>query len=162
MASLFIDGLDEFINAFDGLYNAVDDINSEALFKGAGIIADGIDEQINNIPNSSLLNEREREDLHKGLCVGEHIHNNGQLYTWVDFAGYTAWKWDGDKSGKYDQGIPIRLIARSVSRGVQTNNIHRQGCPFVQKGFKAKKKEAEEEMKHIIEDAFENFLDSKK
>lgn len=124
-------GLDEFIKQLDSLQDNAQKLMKEALYDGAGVLADEIKKGLNALPIASKKNgkpwygtsdfpirgvtEKQKEDILKSFGVSRHISKEGSVmaYIGVNGNGYTEGYYHG-RNGD----LPIALLLRELESGM--------------------------------------------
>lgn len=96
----------------------------DALYEGAGILADAVREEIGKIPvddqpwkngrksRISTLTSAQKEGLLNGLGVAKHREEDGSVNTRIGFSGYNS-----HATKAHPNGEPNALVARAVESG---------------------------------------------
>lgn len=96
----------------------------DALYDGAGIIADAVRENINKIPvedkpwkngrksRISTITSAQKAGLLEGLGVAKHREEDGSVNTRIGFSGYNS-----HATMTHPNGEPNALVARSLESG---------------------------------------------
>ena len=134
-------GIDKYIDQLQNLEFASRETVGEAIYVGAGIVADAVKANIRNLPPEAC-NRLEKAALIDGMGIARMQDQNGYFNVKIGFAGY-----DSVKTKKYPKGRPIPLIARSIEAGTSWRPKH----PFVAPAVKAVKDQAEQAMAETIE-----------
>lgn len=123
MATMKISG---DIFAFDIDEDEIIEDMHEALYEGAGILADAVREEIGKIPVNdqpwkgesgrttriSTLTSAQKEGLLNGLGVAKHREEDGSVNTRIGFSGYNS-----HATKAHPNGEPNALVARAVESG---------------------------------------------
>ena len=149
-----LDSVDALIKEFNKFDEASDKMFKEALYDGAGVVADEVRRHVSSIPIQERtrrggtpqwgtdkqklegITSIQKEGLESGLGVATFKNEGGSITTAIGFDGYNA---DGEANQK---------IARSVESGSSIRKKH----PFVRPALNAAKHRAEEAMKKKILD----------
>lgn len=154
MARIKCDGLDDYIAKLQKLGDVTEDIIKQAVYEGAGVLADGIRSSIQSLPtvkdsfyvhDGELLygvTEKQKQGLLDGLGISEMKNEAGYINVKIGFNGYNS-----EKTRKYPQGQPNALIARSVESGTSVR-IKR---PFVRPAVARNKAAAEDAMRKTVD-----------
>lgn len=114
-------GFNEIIKEFNDLSDQSLSICSKALYEGAGLMADRLKEEINSLPVTDQRHKRtksllpyEKEALVKGLSIDEFEKDSARdrVSTKITFHGYSD-----HPTEEYPNGVPIILLARSITAG---------------------------------------------
>lgn len=148
------DSIDRLVEKFYKFEKDSEMIFNEALFDGAGVIADEVRMRMNTIPIQERtrrggkpqwgtpqhklegITSIQKEGLESGFGIAKFRNEGGSITTAIGFDGYNA---DGEANQK---------IARSIESGSSIRQKH----PFVRPGLNAAKGRAEEAMKKKILD----------
>lgn len=142
MANIKTDGLDSLVQELENININVDAAIGEALFKGAGIVADAIRQEVKNIPKDAKLTPMERAGLLAGIGIAKVDNRDGFRNVRIGFAGYNEQVTDS-----YPKGTANALIARSVAGG----NYFRSAYNFIAKATKKSKDNALNEMRIVFD-----------
>lgn len=172
-----VDCLDGYMRRLAELARKSDKVALEALYKGAGIVADAVREEIEAIPEHKPgvrggIREYEREALLSGLGISPaNVFDDDFLNAKIGFDGYSDRKRSGrrkykvigeDSDGKvvryvakvYSGDVPIPVIARSVVSGAPFS----QKYPFVRTAVRRVREEAYEAMKNVFESEIKRIM----
>ena len=154
MAKLKLQGLEEYENKLLKLQNLSREMIGEAIYEGAGIVADAVKASIETIPiddryvtgSATLfgITEAQKQGLRDGFGIARLQDDNGYLNVKLGFNGYNS-----QRSKSYPGGQPNSLIARSVNAG----SSFRQRIPFVDNAVNQSKSAAEQKMKDKFDKA---------
>lgn len=129
MARMHMKGLEEYEKALSNMGNFSEEIAKEAVYVGAGVIADAMRKEINSIPvgegevaglppkakegeKISVISRRQKADLLNSLGIASIENNRGYIQTKVGFDGYGS-----VKTKKHPDGLPNVALARSINSG---------------------------------------------
>jgi len=129
-----VEGMAQLVNAFDKLPDKARKIASEALYEGAGVVADSVSSAVNGIrtaPFKYVKNGEKRlpSPEEKAILTGSRhgvakFRKNGfnvQTSVGFDNAGYGAITWNHAKTSasrtKYKQGSKGRMVHASKGTG---------------------------------------------
>ena len=122
MAKLKFDGLDEYEKQLLKLQEVSKECVGQAIYKGAGIVADAVKRNIESLPidtrrvkNGQMLQgitETQKQGLRDGFGISKMRSENGYVHVKIGFDGY-----NGSVTKKYPNGQPNSVIARSVNSG---------------------------------------------
>ena len=168
MAKIESAGAAEYLEMLKKLTKETDGICKHAVYEGAKVAADAINEAIDDITVHSLPNgakyyyikeeekvgkehvmldgvtEAQAKGLHKGLGVAAMQKEDGSWNTKIGFDGY-----NDVKTKQYPKGQPNALIARSVESGSTIRNK----TPFIAPAVRKIRKKSENAMQVVIEDS---------
>lgn len=152
MAKIQDKGLNDYIKSIKRMGKVSDDIIHKGVYKGAGIIADAIKDEIKDIPVDngygspekpiSGISNRQKADLIEGMGIAPIQEDSDFVNAKVGWGGYGR-----DKTKKYPKGVPNQVIARSVNSGTS----FRKKNPFVNRAVTKNKKTAVKAMADTIE-----------
>jgi hypothetical protein len=117
MATISFPGMEAYLKSFDKIASEVPRIESQALFDGAGLLADAVNAEISGLTE---LNKRQRKGLHDGLGIAGFWSENGATVTKIGFEGYNS-----IKTKRWPNGQPNAMIARSLIRGTSWMRANR-------------------------------------
>lgn len=147
MAKLKFKGLEEYEGKLLQLKNLSREMIGEAVFEGAGVVADAVKGAIGSIPvdnryaaGSTMLygiSEEQKQGLIDGFGIAPMQDDNGYLHVKIGFDGYNS-----VRTKNYPNGQPNSVIARSVNSGTS----FRQRIPFVDNAVNSAKAAAEQKM----------------
>ena len=147
MAKMKFQGLEEYENRLLKLEKLSKEMIGEAVYDGAGIVADAVKSAISQIPiderhvkPGEMLNgitKKQKAGLIDGFGIAPMKDENGYLHVKLGFAGYNS-----VVTKNYPNGQPNSIIARSVNSG----SSFRQRNPFVDNAVKSAKSQAEQAM----------------
>lgn len=159
MAKLKFKGLEEYEGKLLQLKNLSREMIGEAVFEGAGVVADAVKDAIGSIPvdnryasGSTMLygiSEEQKQGLIDGFGIAPMQNDNGYLHVKLGFDGYNS-----VRTKAYPNGQPNSLIARSVNSGTS----FRQRIPFVDNAVSRAKAAAEEKMIENIETEIKDVM----
>lgn len=109
MATITFPGIEQYEKQLEQIGRQAPKILSGALYDGAGILADAVQEEIKGLDR---LDPKQREGLSKGLGIASFWEKNGNLQTKIGFEGYNRWK-----TKRWPRGQPNAMIARTTIRG---------------------------------------------
>ena len=134
-------------------------VGGKAIYKAAGVVADGIRKEIDALPIRSGygspekplrgVTEKGKKGLQEGLGISSIEDNDGLLNVKIGFDGYNS-----VKTKKYPQGQPNQLVARGVESGTSWLVKIR----FVSKGVSKSRKTAEQIMNNTINEETEKIM----
>ena len=149
-----IKGLREYENKLLKLENLTREILGEAIYEGAGLVADAVKSSIESIPideryvtgGATLygITPEQKAGLRDGFGIARMRDDNGFLNVKLGFDGYNS-----QVTTKYPGGQPNSLIARSVNAGTS----FRQRIPFIDNAVNQTKGAAEQKMTETAEKA---------
>ncbi len=163
MANLNCDGLDDEIALFNRLAKPeqIVPVFKSAVYAGSGVLAEEIKNKIDALPSESfrhlsagdtmrVFSETNRRDLKESIGISKIKEGDGEVYTYVGFAGYGS---PETATNTYPNGLPNALLARSIERGSSV----RKKKAFVKPAAKDAVKEAEAAMQKAFESSIENL-----
>lgn len=145
-------GIDQYISQLEHLDRSTDEQIGKAVYAGADIIADAIKENLKNLPTDEGyakesnklqgIKKIQKIGLINSFGIARIGNDNGYMNVKTGFDGYNLLK-----TGKYPQGQPNAMIARTVEAG----NSFTQKHPFVSPAIRANKEAAERKMAQVID-----------
>ena len=135
MATVTFPGVEQYERQLEQIGRQAPRILGRALYDGAGILADAVQEEIQGLDR---LDPRQREGLQKGLGIAQFWERNGVLTTKIGFEGYNS-----KKTKRWPNGQPNAMIARSLIRGTSWQRANR----FTQRAAKRARQRCVEAMK---------------
>lgn len=144
--------MDDFLRQLAKLEQDTDKIINEAVYTGAGVLADAVREEIENLPKHEKgspggVKEYERKAMLEGMGIAHiRIDDDGLLNTRVGFDGYHEMP-DGSKK-------PIPMIARAINSG--TSFSPKQ--PFVREAVRGKRTEVEDAVQKVFENEVNKIM----
>lgn len=144
---------EEYLLKLSRLSQNADRIIKSAIYDGADVVADAIQESIQALPEEHFHKLREgdrftgvsptqKRALSQGFGLA-HMEQDSQ--GWNTKAGFAGYMEEG-KTKKYPNGLPIPLLARSIESGSSVRQKH----PFVRTAVNSSRDKAVEEMETTI------------
>lgn len=144
---------EEYLLKLSRLSQNADRIIKSAIYDGADVVADAIQESIQALPEEHFHKLREgdrftgvsptqKRALSQGFGLA-HMEQDSQ--GWNTKAGFAGYMEEG-KTKKYPNGLPIPLLARSIESGSSVRQKH----PFVRTAVNNSRDKAVEEMETTI------------
>lgn len=169
MAKMTIDAGQDWIEKIRDLGRQTDAVCARAVQAGAGVVADQIRKNLENLTEDShrspshpeyyFLSENEKftgippeqkKDLLDALGISPvQATEEGVIYAKIGFEGYGS-----QPTEKYPRGIPNPMVARAVESGTS----FRPKQPFVRPAVNKAKNAALEAMETVIDRAIENTM----
>lgn len=159
MAKLTITGLDEYIEKLERLGKNSEGIAKQALYEGAGIVADEIRKEVENLPidekwgtpehHTKGIKKKQKKELLNSLGVSKMRNDEGIINVRIGFRGYSS-----IKTKLYPKGQPNAMIARAVESGTSFS----KKIPFSRKAVKRAEVPAREKMKEVFEKGIEDSM----
>lgn len=149
MAKCKIEGLSEYSQQLNQLYNDALPIIRQCLYDGAAVMADAIKGAIDQIPTRSNkefgsatnmlsgITAKQKQGLRESFGISPMSDRNNQQSVKCGFDGY-----NDVATEKYPNGQPNQLIARAIESGTSWL----QPCHFMSKAINANKAAVEEKM----------------
>lgn len=172
MAKIRAKGSEKYLTKLERLQEKGDAIIKHAIYEGAKIAADAIDEAIDDVTVHSLpqdakyyylsdydkdhgvmldgLTEEQAKGLHDGLGISTMKKEDGSWNTKIGFAGYNE-----TKTKTYPNGQPNAMIARSIESGT----FYRNKTPFIAPAVQKIRRKAEKAMDMAIEESVVALFD---
>lgn len=159
MAKLTVTGLDDYGTRIEKLFENTEQICKEAVYAGAGVIADAIKEGIRSLPIDNGIGtdkkklkgitNRQKADLINGFGLAPIENNNGDINTKIGFDGYGS-----IPTKKYPKGLPNASLMRSVESGTS----FREKSPIIRKTVNSNRKKAQKEMENVVDKKCEEIM----
>lgn len=147
MAKLKMQGLEKYEQQLLKLKEISREAIGQAIYDGAGIVADQVMANIQSLPVDERgytkegtlhgVTSLQKAGLAEGFGIAKLQDEGGYAHVKLGFNGY-----NGVKSKRYPNGQPNSMIARSVNSG----SSFRDRIPFVDNAVSAKKSAAEQAM----------------
>lgn len=147
MAKLKMQGLEKYEQQLLKLKDISREAIGQAIYDGAGIVADQVMTNIQSLPVDERgytkegtlhgVTSLQKAGLAEGFGIAKLQDEGGYAHVKLGFNGY-----NGVKSKTYPNGQPNSMIARSVNSG----SSFRDRIPFVDNAVNAKKSAAEQAM----------------
>lgn len=147
MAKLKMQGLERYEQQLLKLKDISREAIGQAIYDGAGIVADQVMANIQSLPVDERgytkegtlhgVTSLQKAGLAEGFGIAKLQDEGGYAHVKLGFNGY-----NGVKSKRYPNGQPNSMIARSVNSG----SSFRDRIPFVDNAVSAKKSAAEQAM----------------
>lgn len=147
MAKLKMQGLEKYEQQLLKLKDISREAIGQAIYDGAGIVADQVMANIQSLPVDERgytkegtlhgVTSLQKAGLAEGFGIAKLQDESGYAHVKLGFNGY-----NGVKSKTYPNGQPNSMIARSVNSG----SSFRDRIPFVDNAVNAKKSAAEQAM----------------
>ena len=147
MAKLKMQGLEKYEQQLLKLKDISREAIGQAIYDGAGIVADQVMTNIQSLPVDERgytkegtlhgVTSLQKAGLAEGFGIAKLQDEGGYAHVKLGFNGY-----NGVKSKRYPNGQPNSMIARSVNSG----SSFRDRIPFVDNEVNAKKSAAEQAM----------------
>lgn len=160
MGKMKFTGLEEYEGKLLQLKNLSREMIGEAIFDGAGIVADEVKKNIQSIPIDDRyatgatrlygISEEQKQGLIDGFGIAPLQDDGGYLNVKLGFSGYNS-----VQTRNYPGGQPNSVIARSVNSGTS----FRQRIPFVDNAVNSARSKAEQKMKEKLDEAIGDVMD---
>ena len=153
-------GLDELATTFEKLGSRAQEVQSRALYKGAGAMKDALIKTIQSLPDDdrfvnkndqplNVVGADDKADLISHVGIASFEVTNDGINTQISFDGY------GSKATKkYPNGRPMIMIARSINSGSSV----RRKIPFIRNCANQHKQEVIDAMKKAADDEIKTIL----
>lgn len=158
MATVVKSGFDELIKEFDGIADHSGAMASQAVYAGAGMMADKLRNSVESLETDDVRKHKdktllpyEKEALERGLTVERFIHDKSRDYTQtaITFHGKTD-----HRTASYPDGVPTILLARAINAGTTFRSPNRYFINTVNRNRKNVKQlmveTAEKELKKYV------------
>ncbi|MEG0177662.1 HK97-gp10 family putative phage morphogenesis protein [Anaerorhabdus sp.] len=154
MAKLTITGIDDFEMKLSKLGNESERIARKAVYEAAGVIADELKKETNNLDDrdyffygnekkeSFAITDAQKQDLLNGLGIAKFDDEYGVINTKISFGGYGS-----IKTKKYPKGVPNLMLAASINSGTS----FRRKNPFIRRAISRCRVRAQNRMVEVYE-----------
>lgn len=139
-------GIDQYVDQLKNLEFHSEEMMGKAIYKGAGIVADAVKNNIRSLP-SAACSKLEKSALIDGMGIAPMRNEGGYYNVKIGFDGY-----DSVKTKTFPNGRPISMIARSIEKGTTWRNK----SPFVAPAVRTTKDKAEQAMAEEINKEIKN------
>ena len=161
MAKITFRGLEQYELRISQLGKETERIAGEAIYEGAGVVADAIKANIQALPvvngygtaSNPLpggVTAVQKAGLIDGFGISSMQNEGGYLNVKLGFDGYNR-----TKTEQYPQGQPNQLVARGVESGTSWKQAH----PFVKNAVSKSRKNAEKVMAEKLDEEIEKIMD---
>ena len=161
MAKLTFRGLEQYELRISRLGKETERIAGEAIYEGAGIVADAVKANIQALPVATGYGTEsnplpggvtavQKAGLIEGFGISTMQNEGGYYNVKLGFDGYNR-----TKTEKYPQGQPNQLVARGVESGTSWKQAH----PFVKPAVSKSRKQAEKAMADKLDEEIEKIMD---
>lgn len=153
--------LDETVNRLEKLGATTDELMSKALFAGAKVMADGLENAIQALPEDNgfknikkgdalrnVVSKEDKADLLSHVGISRFSRSTGKIDARIGFNDYGS-----IKTKKYPNGRPMILVARSINSGSSVRFKH----PFIKPTIAKYKSSAIQTMQKVIEEELKKF-----
>lgn len=154
-----VQGLDEYAARVSKLYKDTESIVKQAVYEGAGVVADSIKSGLRQLPVDNGqgtetrklhgITNRQKADLIDAFGLAPIENKEDYIQTKAGFSGYGK-----TKSKKYPNGLPNALLMRSVESGTS----FREKTPVIRKAVNKSRKAAVEAMGEKIDELCEETM----
>lgn len=159
MAKLTMKGLEEYERQLLKLKDLSREMIGEAIYVGAGVVADAVKASIGTIPidnrparKGEMINgitSAQKDGLMEGFGIAPLQDEGGYQHVKLGFAGYNS-----VQTRSHPNGQPNAMIARSVNSGTS----FRAKYPFVDQAVARAKGQAEKAMKDKFDEALKSVM----
>lgn len=160
MAKLTFEGINEYAAQIARLNDKAEGMIKRAVYDGAAVVLAAAVKEIEGLPVISNryrstelpmkgVTETQKQGLLDGVGLAKMQNDNGYVNTKLGFTGYNK-----VRDGKYKNGQPNALIARSVNSGSSV----RVKIPFINRAVTAAKAKAEAAMKDRFDADTQNMI----
>lgn len=161
MAKIEMKGLDEYLIRLSRMEQASkEEICGKAIYKGAGIVADAIREELKQLPTDESFGTTsnpakgikmvQKAGLIQSLGITSMKEKDGFLNVKIGFDGYNK-----VKTALWPKGQPNTMVARAAESGT----TWLQKSPFVRTGVRNSKKAALDAMKKTVDETTANIME---
>ena len=159
MATIKVEGLDEYIKSLNELQAKTEEFCGQALYHGAAILADAAKASITSLPTDNRPfvrkgsrrgpSDKQKQGLIDGFGIAK-MRTDGDTYNLkLGFHGY-----NDVVTKAWPKGQPNTMIARSVESG----NSFMPPRRFMTRAINGSKSECIEEMKRQVEKYLADFM----
>lgn len=159
-------GLEEYLEKLRGLVDTdeVQNTVGEALYAGAGVVADAIKAEIDNIPvrDAKLygtpehqlkgLTESQKRGLQDGFGISKMRDDSGYVNVKIGFDGYNS-----TTTKLWPSGQPNSMVARSLESG--TSWLKKN--PFITRAVRSSTATAEAKIGEVVENKINELMGDK-
>lgn len=155
MAKITFHGLSEYITALERLNRNISEIEGQAIYESAKVVADAVRDGINGLktagrkPYERKRREEQKKGLQESFGISSLRNDNGFLNVKLGFDGYNS-----VETRKFPNGQPNAMIARVFNSGTSHNTKQ----PFFDKAIRATRQKALEKMKECLEQGIEQEM----
>lgn len=161
MAKITFRGLEQYELRISRLGKEAERIAGEAIYEGAGVVADAVKANIQALPvvtgygtTSNPLpggvTAVQKSGLIEGFGISTMQNEGGYYNVKLGFDGYNR-----TKTERYPQGQPNQLVARGVESGTSWKQAH----PFVKPAVSKSRKQAEKAMADKLDEEIKKIMD---
>lgn len=138
-----------------------DEIIRRAIYPAAGIMADAIKKEVDNLPivspkergteNKKLkgITSKQKEGLQDSLGISPMKERDGIISAKIGFDGYNS-----VKTKKFPNGQPNAMIARSINSGTS----FREKTQFMDKAIRKNRKKVEKEIEKQLDEQIKKIM----
>ena len=129
-----------------------DEIIRRAIYPAAGIMADAIKKEVDNLPIVSPKErgtENKKEGLQDSLGISPMKERDGVISAKIGFDGYNS-----VKTKKFPNGQPNAMIARSINSGTS----FREKTQFMDKAIRKNRKKVEKEIEKQLDEQIKKIM----
>ena len=146
-------GVDEYLKKLDTLVQLSESMIMQAVYPGAGLVADAVKAEIKSLPVQNQyvegmkngITQWQKAGLIEGLGIATHRNDNGYVNVKIGEDGYNS-----VIGKKYPKGQPNALIARAVESGTS----FRKPNPFISRAVNRTKAKAEQTMSDKLDELY--------
>lgn len=155
MAKITFHGLSEYITALERLSRDISEIEGQAIYESAKVVADAVREGIDGLktdgrkPYERKRREEQKKGLQESFGISPLRDDNGFLNVKLGFNGYNS-----VETRKFPNGQPNAMVARVFNSGTS----HNKKQPFFDKAIRATRQKALEKMKERLEQGIEQEM----
>lgn len=152
MAKINYSGIDDYAKALGELWKESEKIITQAVYDGAGVVADEIRAGLKKLPidnrqgtsDSKLkgVTRKQKADLINAFGIAPIENDGDSINTRLGFDGYGS-----VPTKKYPNGVPNAMLMRSVESG----NSFRKKTPVVRPAVTRARKKAEQKMGETLD-----------
>lgn len=161
MAKVTANGAEIYLKQLQKLGADTDAMCKVAVYEGAGVVADAVRAEIQQIPDQNKpptaadggiyagLYADQKKGLEEGLGVTPITQQDGVWSARVGFDGYNE-----RKTHKYPNGQPNQMIAAATERGT----AYRIKTPFIKQAVQKCRKQAEQAMEAALDSEIQKII----
>lgn len=159
MAKITFYGMEEYMTKLERLEESSEDLAKKALHEGAGILADEVRANLENLPTDECwgtqaepvkgIRKIQKKGLIESFGVAPIRNDNGYFHTHVGFDGYNS-----VKTKKHPKGQPNQMIARIAESGTSFS----RKTPFVARAVRKARDPAKAKMKEVFENGIDEIM----
>ena len=146
---------EDYLLKLSTLSQSADGIIKQAIYQGADVVADAIQEGIQALPEEghrklkqgerfSGVSPTQKQALQEGFGLADMEQDGKGWNTKAGFAGYAD---ESTATKKYPNGLPVPLLARAIESGSSVRQKH----PFVRTAVNGARQDAVDAMERTVD-----------